>query len=113
MTIPSQIDFRNMETSPVVAERIRERLAEFEDLGAHITRCHVTVEAPHRQKTKGNLYAVRIQLSCPGHDVLINRDDSRDHSHEDLYVAVRDAFDAAWRQLQDVQHKRERRTRSA
>lgn len=112
MTIPSQIDFRNMDTSAALAEHIRERLAEFENLGARITRCHVTVEAPHRQKTKGNLYAVRIQLSCPGQDIVINRDDSRDQSHEDVQVAVRDAFDAAWRQLQDLQHKRGQRARS-
>jgi cold shock CspA family protein len=63
--------------------------------------CRVTVEAPHRHHRHGKLYDVRIDLSVPGRDVFVGRSGPLNHAHEDVYVAIRDAFNAAGRQLQD------------
>ena len=38
-----------------------------------------------------------VEARVPGHEVLVNRD-----HHEDVFVAVRDAFDAAARKLEDI-----------
>ena len=48
---------------------------------------------------KGNLYHVRIDISVPGDEIVVSREPHKDHSHEDAYVTIRDAFDAAKRQL--------------
>jgi hypothetical protein len=41
----------------------------------------------------------------PGKDVVVDRAKPIDHAHEDVYVAVRDAFDAAVRRLEDQTRK--------
>jgi hypothetical protein len=48
----------------------------------------------HRQ---GTIYHVRVDLTAPGGEVVVNREPGEDHTHEDLHVAIRDAFDAARR----------------
>ena len=57
--------------------------------------CDVTIEAPHRHHHKGKLYKVRIDIGMPGKDVHVNQEGPKNHAHEDVYVAIRDAFDAA------------------
>ena len=44
--------------------------------------------------------------SLPGKDVVVDRAKPTDHAHEDVYVAVRDAFAAAVRRLEDQTRKR-------
>ena len=101
MTIPLQIVFRNMDHSDAVAGAIEERIEKLERFSQHIMRCKVTVEAPHKHHAKGNIYHVSIEIHVPGAEIIVNRDPSKNHAHEDVYVAVRDAVNAAGRQLQD------------
>jgi cold shock CspA family protein len=51
------------------------------------------------------LYRTRIEVTVPQGEVVVTRESPQDHAHEDAYVAVRDAFDAAIRQLEDHMHK--------
>lgn len=101
MSIPLEIVFHNVDRSPAVEEAVRERAAKLEQIAPNITSCRVTVEAPHRNHQQGNLYTVRIDLRYPGGETLASRAPSAHHAHEDVYVALRDAFKAARRQLQD------------
>ena len=101
MQTPIQITFRQMEPSPAVEERIRERAAELERFYDRIVGCHVVVHAPHRRHHQGTLYHVSVDLRVPGAELVVNRESSEQHAHEDIYVAIRDAFDAARRQLED------------
>ena len=125
MTIPLQITFRNMKPSAAIEKHIREKAVKLESFCDRITNCRVTVEVPHRHHHKGKAFQVRIDLSAPGCEIVINRapkrlsaaklTDSRqveknfleNHrpskhaAHEDVYVAIRDAFNAAGRKLQD------------
>ena len=57
------------------------------------------VQAPHRHNTKGKLYQVHIHLALPGDDIVVGKDSAKDHSHEDVYIAARDSFEALRRQL--------------
>lgn len=99
--IPLQINFRDMEPSPAVETRIREKTARLERFLDRIIGCRVTVEQKNRHQRKGKLYNVRIEISVPGKDIFVGRVGPQDHAHEDVYVAIRDAFDAATRQLED------------
>ena len=99
--------FQNVDRSPAVEEAIRERVAKLEQFADNITSCRVTVGAPHKHHQQGNLYTVQIDLHFPGGEAVTNRAPSDNHAHEDVYVALRDAFKAAQRRLQD--HQRIRR----
>jgi ribosomal subunit interface protein len=101
MQIPLEVKFRNMDPSPAVEARIREKAAKLERFHDRIIGCVVVVEAPHRHHHKGKLYSVHIDISVPGKDLVVDRAKPLNHAHEDVYVAVRDAFDAAVRRLED------------
>ncbi|MFI5305890.1 MAG: ribosome hibernation-promoting factor, HPF/YfiA family [Polyangiales bacterium] len=101
MQRPLQISFRGMESSPAIEERIQERVGRLERVFDRITSCHVTVEAPHQHHQKGRIFDVRIDLRVPGAELMTKHEGSHNHAHEDVYVALRDAFDAAERRLED------------
>lgn len=101
MQLPLQVIFHNMDASDAVEQNVREHAAKLERYFDGITGCRVVVEAPHRHHHKGKLYEVKIDLSVPGNEIVVNHDGPKDHAHEDVYIAVRDAFKAATRQLQD------------
>lgn len=131
MKLPLQITFRHMPPSPAIEENIREKAAKLDELYDKIMSCRVAVEAPHRHHHKGKAYVVRIDLTVPGGELVVNREPqrlvpkkargdgeidrdfaeshepSKHAAHEDIYVAIRDAFTAAGRKLQD--HARRRR----
>ncbi len=102
MQVPLEISFRNMERSPELEAEVREKADKLEEFYDRITACRVVVEAPHQHHRQGNVYHVRVYLSVPEHDIAVDRDPGTHHAHEDVRVAIRDAFDAARRQLQDV-----------
>ena len=105
--LPLQITFRGMAPSDAIESVIRERAAKLERFYDRITRCHVTVDVPHRHHHKGRLYAVRIDLTTPTGNIEVTRNPPDDGAHEDFQVVVRDAFNAVGRQLQDqVRYRR-------
>jgi ribosomal subunit interface protein len=101
MPIPIDVSFRNIEPSPAIEARIREKAAKLERFFDRGISWKVVVEARHRHQHKGKLYNVRIHLALPGQDLLVGHEHKLDHAHEDVYVAIRDAFDALGRRLQD------------
>jgi len=101
MLKPLQITFRHMDPSESVASKIRERAEKLEKFYDQIMRCHVVVEAPHKHQHKGGLYWVHLDITVPDGELVVNRNPSQRSSHEDLYVAIRDTFDAARRLLED------------
>jgi len=105
MQRPLQISFRGMESSQAVEERVHERIARLERVFDRITSCHVTIEAPHRHHQNGRIYEVKVDLRVPGAELVTKQEGSNDHAHEDVYVALRDAFDAAERRLEDFAHR--------
>ncbi|HTT01317.1 MAG TPA: HPF/RaiA family ribosome-associated protein [Steroidobacteraceae bacterium] len=106
MRLPLQITFRQMDPSPALEARIRELAARFDRFSAHITRCHVIVEPRAGHQRQGGLYEFRIDLTLPDQEIAVRRAHPANHSHEDPYVALRDAFRAARRKLADYERKR-------
>lgn len=101
MQEPLRLAFRNMEPPIGVEDAIRRHVDALEQFWDRITACSVVVEARHRHHHQGKLYHVRIELMVPGRQIVVHRDPAEAHAHEDLHVAIRDAFKAARRQLQD------------
>lgn len=106
MKFPLQIQFRNMDESDFVSNAVWDHAEQLEIFFDRITSCQVIVSTPHRHQNKGKIYAVQIRLHVPGGDIYITTASERNHAHEDVYVAIRDAFDAAKRRLEDVVRRR-------
>lgn len=100
MNTPLQITFRGIEHSDAIEAHIREKAQKLETFFSPIISCRVVVELPHQHKHQGKAFNVRIDIGVPGREIVINRD-----QHEDVYVALRDAFDAAKRELEDYARK--------
>jgi ribosome-associated translation inhibitor RaiA len=107
MLEPLHIAFRGMEPPIGLEDDIRDRAEALNRFFDRITACNVVVEARHHHQRQGRLYHVHIELNVPGRTIVVGREPSDDHTREDLRVAIRDAFAAAQRQLQD--HAREAR----
>ena len=106
MQTPIQITVRDMDHSPALDQHIRDKSAKLEQYFSLITSCRVVVEAPHNHHHQGKLYTVRLDITVPGREIVVN------HEHDqDVYVALRDAFAAATRQLEDYAQVRRGETR--
>jgi len=106
MQLPLQITFRHMEPSPALEARIRELAQRLEKFSDQIMHCHVIVEAPHQHQRQGGLFEVRMDITVPDSQIAIRRSHPIHHAHEDPYVALRDAFRAARRKLEDYERVR-------
>lgn len=94
--VPLQIALRNLPHSAALEERIRESAAKLEEFHPRIVSCRVAIEASGKHRRNGRQYEVRIDVRVPGEELVANRAHS-----EDVYVAVRDAFNAVKHQLQE------------
>ena len=114
MQIPLKIDFEGgLTSSEALRARIEHEVQKLERFSDRITACRVAVIGRSGHHNHGDLFNVRIQITLPGRaDVIVDRNPDADHSHEDPYVAVRDAFNAARRKLQDHERRFEGRTKS-
>lgn len=78
------------------------RLAEnLERFYPGIMNCRVAVEAPHRHRSHGRLFRANITLYLPHRNVVVSHEHPLDDRHEDIFVALHHAFDAARRKLED------------
>jgi ribosome-associated translation inhibitor RaiA len=102
-----QITVRGLEHSEALEARIRRLFARLECHHPAILGCRVVVEAPHRAMHQGVQFVVRLDLKVPAGEIIVNRD-----HHEDPHVALRDAFNAAGRQLADLARRRRDTARS-
>jgi ribosomal subunit interface protein len=102
----TQITWRDVEQSDAIEADIRDKIHKLEQFYGKIISCKVAVETSNRRHHKGNLYRIHIVLEVPEREIAVTRDSPEHHAHEDIYVAIRDSFDAARRQLQDYVRKR-------
>jgi ribosomal subunit interface protein len=112
MQVPAQITFKDIAHSDAVEARVREKIEKLETYYDRITSCRVVVAAPHRHQHKGKIYEVRVDLTLPGGEIAVAHEGPENKAHEDVYVAIRDAFEAARRQLKKhVRQIRESQTK--
>ena len=123
MRLPVQITWRDMAPSKAVGTKIREEAAKLEDFYDRITSCRVTIEIPRRYQSGKYQFHVRIDLTAPGAEIVVDHEPTLYSSlqrlggeesakgqelsapHKDVYVAIRDAFKIARRKLQEYSHR--------
>ena len=105
MKIPLRISTRKLDLSQSALESIKNKAEKLEQFYDKIIACRVVVERPHRHKNHGVQFHVSIDLSLPGTELAVKRE-----SNEDIYIAIRDAFDVARRQLLSYNQKRKEKS---
>lgn len=96
------IIFHNVTPSEAVEARAWHLMEKLLAFFPAIMRGSMTIEGRHHHHRQGNLYHVALRLHVPGIDVIVSRDPERNHAHKDIYVAMRDACEAARKQLDQV-----------
>jgi ribosome-associated translation inhibitor RaiA len=112
MPFPLQITFRDLPSSAAVETQIRERAEHLEHLFGRVNSCRVIVEGRHRPQRAGKVFHLRVELAMPGKMVAVGNGTTQYHAHDDVFVAVRAAFDAAQRQLDHHAQRRRDITKS-
>ena len=103
MQIPLEISFRDVPKNESLKLLIRERVNKLEKVCDYITGCRVAIEKPHSTVKSGNPYRVRLDITVPlGHEIVIRREPGNSEMHESLPAVIRDAFNAARKQLQKL-----------
>jgi ribosomal subunit interface protein len=96
MEIGLQITARDIEVTDAIRADIEGKAEKLNKYYDRIMRCRVVLESPKRHQREGKLYNVHIYMTVPGSELMVKRD-----LDKDLYVAIRDAFQAARRKLED------------
>jgi ribosome-associated translation inhibitor RaiA/cold shock CspA family protein len=92
--LPVQITIRDLPFSPALETRIRKLTEKFKRF--KICSCRVVVELAQKHKHQGKLYNVRIDVNVPGKELAATR-----KVDQDVYVALRESFNAMTRQLEE------------
>lgn len=96
MQIPLQISLHGIEHSNALYTAIQEKAAKLDRYYDRIMSCRVVLELDARHRHQGRQFTVRIDLKVPGGEIAVT------HEHgEDMQIALRNAFDAARRRLED------------
>lgn len=96
MQIPLQVSWHGVQPSDAVQQAIRDQAAKLEHYFDHITSCRVALELDGRHPRHGRQFRVRVDLTVPGREIVANRE-----HHEDVHVALREAFGDARRRLEE------------
>jgi len=106
MQVPLQIVFEHVGHSDALEAAVRKEAQRLERFYKRITSARVVIARPQHRHHKGDTYSVRIHIALPGgKHIDVTRDPAMTGRHEDAHVTIRDAFDAAGRQLQDQVRK--------
>jgi len=96
MKLPLDLRFIGMAPSQALEQAVRGKVAHLDRFGSDVTSCRVTIEQEHKHSQQGRPFAVRIDVTLPGQELAVNH-----VKDEDAYVALRDAFDAVRRQVEE------------
>ncbi len=99
--LPVQITVRDMPSSPALEDHLRKKANKLNQYYDRINSCKIVIHIPQKHKHQGKLFSVSIDLSVPGKELVVNR-----KLDEDVYIAIRDAFQAVQRQLETYICKR-------
>jgi hypothetical protein len=106
MQSPITLTFRNVERSGAVEDRARTLASRLERFSQGIMKCHMTIEGPASPQGRQSAYQVKIDLTLPRAHIHADSLQVDGEGHRDIYVALREAFINAKRQLEGLNHDR-------
>ncbi|MEC4894464.1 MAG: HPF/RaiA family ribosome-associated protein [Oscillatoria sp. PMC 1051.18] len=106
MKIPLEISYRGVEKSEAIESLIRQKASKLEQVCNYMNSCRVIVEKIHEHPKSGSPYRVRIDMTVPpGHELAVDKSPDTGKQYEPLDAVIRDAFEAARRQLKELTEK--------
>jgi cold shock CspA family protein len=106
MITPLQITFKDLPPDVKVDDKIREAAQKLDRFSNEIMSCRAVVSAIQMRQHKGQHYHIRLDVSVPGKELVVNREPGDATTHSDIFVAVRDTFNAMERMLRDYAQQR-------
>jgi cold shock CspA family protein len=104
MQTPVEIAFRHYQPSDEARTEIAAQTQRLDKFSSNITSCRVVVSGPEGRRRNGGLFQVELRIAMPGRkDVIVDRRHGNSAEHEHVLVAIRQAFDAAKRQIEDAE----------
>ncbi|MEX0903615.1 MAG: ribosome-associated translation inhibitor RaiA [Pseudohongiellaceae bacterium] len=100
-----QIVFHNIDQSNALTDLVNRRVDKLERFCDQIFTGRVVLDSPHNNHHKGKVYSVSLEIHTSSKEIIVKQDQHDNHAHEDLYIAIRDAFNTAERQLKSVDKK--------
>jgi hypothetical protein len=94
----TQITFHGLRPNEELKREILDRIAWLEQFYPPLLGCRVRLQVPHRHHRHGRHMHVAIEMTVPRHPPLVV---AYEPSIDEARVAIREAFDAARRRLQD------------
>jgi cold shock CspA family protein/ribosome-associated translation inhibitor RaiA len=101
-----EISFVNTDRSAAVEKLVRQRTQALARHCDRLLKCRVVIEMVGRHHRKGRKFRARIDMKLPRRTIVVGKASESAPAHEDIYLAVRHAFDAARRQAQDFARRR-------
>lgn len=113
MTTPLDIHFHGLEKSEALEAKVTEKVAKLRRHFDRMTACRVVLEAPQRNTAKAKVFVVKIEISVPsGKPIIVTHQREGAHPQEEVSLALRDAFDAARRKVDEMGAKLAQRTKT-
>jgi ribosome-associated translation inhibitor RaiA len=106
MKLPLQIAFKNIQRSDAITNIVKEKAEKLDRLCPEIIGCRVTITMPHKSHHQGNFFHITIDISLTGKELVVSRESQDEIENKDFYHVLKEAFDAAYRQVEDYRRMR-------
>lgn len=105
-----QVVYHNIDQSAALTENVNKRIEKLQRFSNDIIGGRVVLDSPHNNHHKGKMFSVTVEIHTSGKEVIVRQGQHDKPAHEDIYVAVRDAFNVAERQLKATDKKHRKST---
>ncbi|MCA1991723.1 MAG: cold shock domain-containing protein [Coleofasciculus sp. S288] len=102
----------SLEKTDDIEALVHEKVAKLEKFSDRLNSCRVAIEKIHDRPSSGSPYRVRIDMTVPGQELVADSSPGEGIQYTALEVVIRDAFDAARRQLQEITQRQRREVKS-
>lgn len=99
MQSPAHITFKNTEASPAVEARVFEHIAHLERFHPELIGCNVAITALPARRRLQPAHVVEIELRTSDRVFRVRSETEEQEAYLDVFIALRDAFEAAKRLL--------------
>ena len=103
MKIEPVITYRNIDKTAKIDNLIQEKISKLEMYCDYMNSCHVVIEKANEHPSSGSPYRVSIDITIPhNREIAVIESPDRGKQYPPLEAVIRDAFEAARRQIVSI-----------
>ena len=108
MQVPVEISYRNVDKTDEIESLVQEKINKLQKFCSQMTSCRVAIEKAHDHPSSGSPYRVRLDITVPpGHELAVVENPGEGNQYKELQTVIRDAFEAARRQVVELNEKQQ------